>query len=74
MYTQPERNWDKRTLAADHSITRHNGGTLADRLLHATCNEQRGDGSRDHLRPALGGTIPTPTDDRTAWCLMDWRA
>ena len=41
-------------LAADHTKSRalHNG-TNADRLLHDLCNKQRGDGSRDHLRPAL---------------------
>jgi hypothetical protein len=34
-------------LHADHSIARAEGGTEADRLLHAWCNESRGDGSRD---------------------------
>lgn len=47
-------------LHADHSTSRAaaraNGQTtMADRLLHAECNEQRGDGHRDHLRPALTG-------------------
>lgn len=42
-------------LSGDHSIPRSAGGTLADRLLHATCNTERGDGSRDHQRPALTG-------------------
>lgn len=43
-------------LQADHSIPRSQmAGTLADRLLHGPCNEQRGDGSRDHQRPALTG-------------------
>jgi hypothetical protein len=40
-------------LDADHSHARAHGGTRADRLLHAKCNKERGDGSRDHLRPAL---------------------
>jgi hypothetical protein len=40
-------------LAADHSVARAKGGALADRLLHGPCNAQRGDGSRDHRRPAL---------------------
>lgn len=40
-------------LAADHTVARANGGRKADRLLHAPCNAERGDGSRDHLRPAL---------------------
>lgn len=56
MYHDPEQNWDKRKLRGDHSIPRAMGGTRADRLLHATCNEQRQDGRRDHLRPALTGT------------------
>ncbi|MGW6699628.1 hypothetical protein [Nocardia sp. NPDC055049] len=41
-------------LAADHSKARaHHDHTEADRLLHDVCNKERGDGSRDHLRPAL---------------------
>lgn len=48
-------NWDGASLAADHSQARALGGMLADRLLHATCNSQRGDGSRDHRRPVLTG-------------------
>ncbi|MFI6368912.1 hypothetical protein ACIBG0_40075 [Nocardia sp. NPDC050630] len=40
-------------LAADHTLARAKGGTRADRLLHALCNKQRGDGSRDDQRPAL---------------------
>lgn len=62
MFKQPARNWDKRVLHADHSRSRSTvgiGNSTADRLLHATCNEQRGDGSRDDTRPALTGT-----DDR----------
>jgi hypothetical protein len=42
-------------LHADHSLPRSQGGTVPDRLLHSWCNEERGDGSRDHLRPALTG-------------------
>ncbi|ATW60766.1 HNH endonuclease [Gordonia phage Bjanes7] len=40
-------------LAADHTHARAHGGTTADRLLHDLCNKERGDGSRDHERPAL---------------------
>jgi hypothetical protein len=40
-------------LAADHSQPRARGGAQADRLLHSLCNAARGNGSRDHLRPAL---------------------
>lgn len=42
-------------LSGDHSIPRSAGGSLADRLLHSWCNSARGDGSRDHLRPAVTG-------------------
>ncbi|PQM45676.1 hypothetical protein C1Y40_04120 [Mycobacterium talmoniae] len=47
-------------LAGDHSIPRAVGGTVADRLLHGPCNSERGDGSRDHLRPALTGKRTDP--------------
>jgi hypothetical protein len=57
MYLEAVRNWDGRALAGDHSVPRSQmAGSLADRLLHATCNEQRGDGRHDHERPALTGT------------------
>lgn len=55
MFLDDERNWDRRPLAGDHSLARTNGGTKADRLLHSTCNKQRGDGSRDDKRPAVTG-------------------
>lgn len=58
-------------LEADHSQTRSNGGKKADRLLHGynqlgnRCNQERGDGSRDHQRPALA-------NQRTDANTMDW--
>lgn len=58
MFRDPARNWDRRVLHADHSRSRSTygvGNTTADRLLHATCNERRGDGNRDDQRPALTG-------------------
>ncbi len=71
MFKESERNWDKRVLAADHSIARAVGGTRADRLLHATCNGQRGDGTRDHKRPALTGqTVDSPQHLESL--AMDW--
>lgn len=72
MFKRAEGNWDSRPLAADHTIARALGGTRADRLLHWTCNAQRGDGSRDHQRPALTGhtlTEPVAQGERLA---MDW--
>lgn len=58
-------------LAADHSHTRATGGTKADRLLHALCNKRRGDGSRDHLRPAVTGKDDYE-DERDKWTVMPW--
>lgn len=51
-------------LDADHSQARSKGGRVADRLLHASCNRQRGDGSRD---------ANPPTDDRAQWCVLKWQ-
>ncbi|WP_182612085.1 MULTISPECIES: hypothetical protein [unclassified Dietzia] len=55
MYREPANNPDGRALHADHTRARSKGNTAgaADRLLHDLCNKQRGDGSRDHRRPAL---------------------
>lgn len=55
MYREASRNFDEQVLHADHSVSRAHGGVLADRLLHGKCNKDRGDGSRDHLRPAVTG-------------------
>ena len=74
MYRNPENNWDAKALAADHSKSRAFHGTNgnhADRPLHDTCNKQRGNGSRDHQRPAITGrpiATKTPADPR----LMPW--
>ncbi len=48
-------------LHADHSIPRSQGGSIADRLVHGSCNLERGDGRNDHRRPALTGQ---PVNDR----------
>lgn len=64
MFRDRVHNWDhdpaspdpsSGSLAADHSHARAHGGLKADRLLHGKCNKERGDGSRDHLRPAVTG-------------------
>ncbi|QXU53625.1 hypothetical protein [Rhodococcus sp. LW-XY12] len=64
MFRNRTNNWDhdptsndpaSGSLAADHSQARAHGGTQADRLLHGTCNKERQDGRRDHLRPAVTG-------------------
>ncbi len=47
-------------LDADHDEARAHGGEKATRLLHAICNRQRGDGSRDDVRPAITGVWPPP--------------
>ncbi len=54
-------------LAADHSVARSKGGTKADRLLHDVCNKERGDGSRDHLRPALQHRTGGHQGNALAW-------
>lgn len=79
MYRDPKRNWDSRPLHADHSRSRSTygvGNTTADRLLHATCNERRGDGSRDDQRPALTGSAeglnPAVDPDLGELTYFDW--
>ncbi|WP_024448081.1 hypothetical protein [Mycolicibacterium iranicum] len=63
MYREAPRNHDGRPLHADHTRPRSRGGLTADRLLHGSCNEARGDGSRDHERPAaVTTTAHAPTD------------
>ncbi|MFF0816146.1 hypothetical protein ACFYVR_13485 [Rhodococcus sp. NPDC003318] len=75
---QPDMNPDGQPLEADHTLARSRGGTRADRLLHSVCNRERGDGSRDHLRPAVTGVRPPPSakDDESARLLghraMPW--
>lgn len=70
MFRDPKRNFDYNptsdepgtgALAADHTQARAHGGHKADRLLHGLCNKERGDGRRDHLRPALTGADPGAT-------------
>lgn len=78
MYRNAAANWDGRPLNADHTTSRaqhaRNGATgraKADRLLHETCNKERGDGSRDHQRPALGDQ-PHTTPTEPAGNALDW--
>lgn len=81
MFKNAARNWDRKALHADHKRSRSRFGVMrnaANRLLHDTCNKQRGDGSRDHLRPAITRHLadenplgdlaldwPDPTTDET---------
>ena len=58
MFKDSARNWDRKTLAGDHTVPRVAGGAVADRLLHGMCNSQRQDGRWDDQRPALTGTHP----------------
>lgn len=59
MYRDKAKNWDGKSLAADHT---EEGGArqrqAAERLLHGNCNSQRQDGRNDHLRPAATGRSP----------------
>lgn len=52
MYRDPALNVDQRALQADHTRARSQGGQRADRLILATCNGSRGDGTRT---PSTGG-------------------
>lgn len=72
MRKDPTQNWDGRPLAADHSQARALGGTLADRLLHYTCNSQRGYGNRDDRRPAVTGEEIVKAPTARAELAMDW--
>lgn len=63
LYRDAARNPDGRALHADHTRARSKGGTVADRLLHGSCNEARGDGSRDHDRPAALSPADEPDED-----------
>jgi hypothetical protein len=63
MYRDKTKNWDGKSLHAEHTRTRKfHGvkGNRADRLMHDTCNKQRGDGSRDDQRPALATLTDNP--------------
>lgn len=65
MFREPTRNWDGKPLNADHERSRalHGvAGNSANRLLHDTCNKQRGDGSRDDQRPALNPDAASDLD------------
>lgn len=65
MFKKPEHNFDQAPLEADHSLSRRDHGNqhVADRLLHRTCNRQRGAGDHDHIRPAVTGKPFTHSPD-----------
>lgn len=71
MHKDATKNWDGRPLAADHSQARALGGMLADRMLHYTCNSQRGNGDRDASRPAITGAPVVPPEP-VIELAMDW--
>ena len=71
MWRDATRNPDRRPLHADHTKARSRGGTIADRLLHAGCNEARGDGSRDDDRPAAQ-TVADGTENDLGPLAMGW--
>lgn len=57
---------DTQELDADHEQARSLGGTRADRLLHASCNRQRGDGTRDNK------TAEANRAERAKWTTRNW--
>lgn len=72
MFRNRDQNPDSLMLQGDHSVPRKYGGELPDRLLHGSCNASRGDGSRDHLRPAITGEKLEAEGVRPEWTLLDW--
>ncbi len=62
MHRDPSSNVDGAPLEADHTLSRSQGGTRADRLLLRICNRSRGDGTRQV--DDVGG--------RPAWWTRDW--
>lgn len=73
MYRDKTKNWDGHALEADHKKSRSlYGKTRADRLLHKTCNIQRGDGSHDDQRPALAQQITVSEDESLGPLAMGW--
>jgi hypothetical protein len=64
MYRDAALNVDAMPLEADHTVSRSQGGQRADRLLIATCNRSRGDGTRS----ATGAFLIDPARDWT----RDW--
>lgn len=62
MHKNPALNPDALPLEADHTQSRSQGGRRADRLLLATCNRSRGDGTRTAEAPTI----------RPTWWTRDW--
>lgn len=62
MYRTGILNADGLPLEADHTLSRSQGGTRADRLMLATCNRSRGAGQRR----AVGAGYAAP------WWSRDW--
>lgn len=64
-----EPMYRSQALDADHGEARVNGGTVATRLLHASCNRSRKDGSRDAQRPAVARSI---SQNQAKSSVFDW--
>ncbi|GAA4809560.1 RapZ C-terminal domain-containing protein [Tomitella cavernea] len=69
MFRDGSANPDGKPLAADHEQSRRDGGALATRLLHSSCNAARGAGDRDDARPAAraAGRVVAPRRLAMAW-------
>lgn len=88
MYRDRTRNWDYNpqathlsngSLAADHSgvsraecIRQGRPIPRPDRLLHGTCNIQRGEGGNDHLAATNRQTETSYAGVDTSTLSMDW--
>ncbi|OZF09828.1 hypothetical protein CH300_00155 [Rhodococcus sp. 15-1154-1] len=61
---KPMFKWQ--ALDADHELARSQGGTKANRLLHASCNRSRKDG----MSPAPA--LVTSRAERAKWTVLQW--
>lgn len=64
-----EPMYRSQSLDADHEDARVNGGAVATRLLHSSCNRSRKDGARDDQRPAVTGSRQ---DRPSRAVVLDW--
>lgn len=58
--------WKFQTLDADHEVARSRGGRKANRLLHASCNRARKDGSKPST------SLAAARAERDEYTVMDW--
>ena len=77
MYRDPQLNPDGMPLEADHTLARSLGGTRADRLMLATCNRSRGNGTYASRTATASADGSWPLNPATGthcppWWTRDW--